>query len=181
MSNAVIVEKKGATKYSLGEVKKFILEKGFINSVIQIGGEPAIKGFAEALITSLNGEVKSWHSTLFSHLRLLSLQLSEQYGIPVSEITTDHPIGEDSQSPYSKSWGQKYKSAIIAFGETVLCQHNAHENQKLPQRLEPQWSYGVWIGRDTSDGNHITLTSEGRMKSRSVKRLTMPHRTARQC
>eukprot|EP00971_Amphidinium_carterae_P127301 2522558-Amphidinium_carterae.1 len=104
----MIVEKKGATKYSLGEVKKLILENGFINSVIQIDGEPAIKGFAEALITSLNGEVKSrlspsyshqslgacegWHSTLFSHLRLLKLQLSEQHGIPISEITTDHPV-----------------------------------------------------------------------------------------
>eukprot|EP00971_Amphidinium_carterae_P074900 1480092-Amphidinium_carterae.2 len=121
MSNAVIVEKKGATKYSLREVKKFI--------------------------TSLNGEVKSklspsysnqslgacegWHSTLFSHLRLLRLQLSEQYGIPVSEITTDHPvfswmvkhvgfnynrfqIGQDGKLPYSRNWGQKYKSAIIA-------------------------------------------------------------------
>eukprot|EP00971_Amphidinium_carterae_P270990 5377630-Amphidinium_carterae.3 len=145
-----------------------------------IDGEPATKRFAEALITSLNGEVKSrispsyshqslgacegWHSTLFNHLRLLRLQLSEQYGIPISQ---------DGQSPYSRNWGKKYKSANIAFGETVLCQHNVHENQKLPQRLEPQWSYGVWIGRDTSEGSHITLTSEGRMKSRSVRRLTI--------
>eukprot|EP00971_Amphidinium_carterae_P264664 5249960-Amphidinium_carterae.4 len=194
MSNAVIVEDKGATQYALGEVKKFILENRFINSVIKVDEELAIKRFAEALDTSLNGEVKcrlspayshqslgaceGWHSTLFSHLRLLMLQLSEQYGIPVSEIITDHPvfpwmvkhigliynrfqIGQDGQSPYSRNWGQKCKSAIIAFGVTVLCQHNFHESQKLPQRLEPQWSYGVWIGRDTSNGNHLTLTSEG--------------------
>eukprot|EP00971_Amphidinium_carterae_P169597 3359967-Amphidinium_carterae.1 len=59
MSNAVIVENKGVTQYALGEVKKFILENGFINSVIQVDGESAIKRFAEAVITSLNGEVKS--------------------------------------------------------------------------------------------------------------------------
>eukprot|EP00971_Amphidinium_carterae_P311176 6184442-Amphidinium_carterae.1 len=59
MSNAVMVEHKGVTQYALGEVKRFILENGFINSVIQVDGEPAVKGFAEGLITSLNGEVKS--------------------------------------------------------------------------------------------------------------------------
>eukprot|EP00971_Amphidinium_carterae_P288043 5718206-Amphidinium_carterae.2 len=58
MSNAVIVEHKGASQYALGDVKKFILENGF-NSIIQVHGQPAIKRFAEALITSLNGEVKS--------------------------------------------------------------------------------------------------------------------------
>eukprot|EP00971_Amphidinium_carterae_P224466 4452961-Amphidinium_carterae.2 len=38
MSNAVIVEHKGVTQYALGEVKKLILENGFINSVIQVDG-----------------------------------------------------------------------------------------------------------------------------------------------
>eukprot|EP00971_Amphidinium_carterae_P351953 6492355-Amphidinium_carterae.3 len=63
-------------------------------------------------------------AALLSHLRLLRLQLLEQYGIPVSDITTDHPIfpwmvkhvgfiynrfqiGQDGQSPYSRNWGQK--------------------------------------------------------------------------
>eukprot|EP00971_Amphidinium_carterae_P245712 4879616-Amphidinium_carterae.4 len=32
-------------------------------------------------------------------------------------------IGQDGQSPYSKNQGQKYKSPIIAFGETVLCSY----------------------------------------------------------
>eukprot|EP00971_Amphidinium_carterae_P139989 2773850-Amphidinium_carterae.1 len=93
MSNAVIVDYKGVTQYALGEVKKFILEKGFIKSVIQVDGEQAIKGVAEAIITSLNGEVKSrlspayphqslgacegWHTKLFNHCRLLRLQMSE--------------------------------------------------------------------------------------------------------
>eukprot|EP00971_Amphidinium_carterae_P027944 550377-Amphidinium_carterae.1 len=65
---------------------------------------------------------------------------------------------------------------MIAFGETVLCQHHHRQNQKIPVRLEPQWSYGIWIGGDTSDGSHLTLTSEGLYKSRSVRRLTMSQR-----
>eukprot|EP00971_Amphidinium_carterae_P215229 4271614-Amphidinium_carterae.3 len=31
---------------------------------------------------------------------------------------------QDGQTPYSRTWGQMYKSAIIAFGETLLCQHS---------------------------------------------------------
>eukprot|EP00971_Amphidinium_carterae_P038666 760198-Amphidinium_carterae.2 len=98
------------------------------------------------------------------------------YGIPIGDITTNHPISpwmvkHDGKSPYSRNWGQKYKSASIAFGETVLCQHNVHGSH---QRLEPQWSYGVWIGRATANGNHLTLTSEGVIQSRSVKRFAIP-------
>eukprot|EP00971_Amphidinium_carterae_P115298 2283575-Amphidinium_carterae.3 len=71
------------------KVKKFLLENGFINSVVQVDevdGELAIKRLAETLTTSLNGEVKcrlsltyshqslgpceGWHTKLFSHLRL---------------------------------------------------------------------------------------------------------------
>eukprot|EP00971_Amphidinium_carterae_P220327 4373725-Amphidinium_carterae.3 len=94
MSNAVIVEYKGVTQYAPGEVEKFV------------DGEPAVKRFAETLITSLNGEVTSrlspayshhslgacegWHTTLFIHLRRLRLQMSEQRGVPISEITTYH-------------------------------------------------------------------------------------------
>eukprot|EP00971_Amphidinium_carterae_P261023 5178046-Amphidinium_carterae.1 len=67
--------------------------------MIQVDGEPAIKTLSEAIITSLNGDVKSrlspsyshqslgacdgWHTKLFNHLRLLRLQLSEQFGIPI--------------------------------------------------------------------------------------------------
>eukprot|EP00971_Amphidinium_carterae_P095088 1881406-Amphidinium_carterae.3 len=171
MSNAVIVENKGVTQYALGEVKKFILENGFINSVIQVEGEPTMKRFAETLTTSLTGEVKSKlshayshqslgvHTQLFNHLRLLKLQMSEQFGIPSSQ---------DGQTPYLRTWGQKYKSAIIAFGETVLCQRSLHDNQKIPIRLEPQ--VVIW------NLDHLTLTSEGLIKSRSVRRLTLPNR-----
>eukprot|EP00971_Amphidinium_carterae_P351317 6492049-Amphidinium_carterae.3 len=82
--------------------------------------------------------------------------MSEQFGIPINEITTDHPIfpwmvkhvgfiynrfqlGQDGQTPYKpRTWSQKYKSAIIAFGETVLCQHHHHGNQKIPVTSEGQ-------------------------------------------
>eukprot|EP00971_Amphidinium_carterae_P300374 5967918-Amphidinium_carterae.1 len=47
------------------------------------------------------------------------------------------------------------------------------QDGQIPVRLEPQWSYGIRIGRDTADGSHLTLTSERLYKSRSVRRLIM--------
>eukprot|EP00971_Amphidinium_carterae_P162538 3222519-Amphidinium_carterae.1 len=64
MPNAVIVEHKGITPYALGEVKKFILENGFINSMVD--GEPAIKTLSEAVITSLNADVKQTVTIIFT-------------------------------------------------------------------------------------------------------------------
>eukprot|EP00971_Amphidinium_carterae_P187424 3719985-Amphidinium_carterae.1 len=70
MSNAIIVEHKGVTLYALGEVKKFILGNGFINSMIQVDGEPAIKTLSVAVITSLNGDLKSRLPPSYSHQSL---------------------------------------------------------------------------------------------------------------
>eukprot|EP00971_Amphidinium_carterae_P116729 2312072-Amphidinium_carterae.2 len=42
MCNAVIVDSKRADPYAVAEVKKFILENGFITSILQSDGEPAI-------------------------------------------------------------------------------------------------------------------------------------------
>eukprot|EP00971_Amphidinium_carterae_P115299 2283575-Amphidinium_carterae.4 len=63
-----------------------------------------------------------------------------QYNIPIHVGFTLNrfQLGQDGQTPYSRTWGQKNKSAIIAFGETVLCQHSNHDNQKIPIRLETQ-------------------------------------------
>eukprot|EP00971_Amphidinium_carterae_P138899 2752827-Amphidinium_carterae.5 len=170
MRNAVIVESKGADPYAVAEVKKFLLENGFITSILQSDGEPAIKSLQE------------------KHLRLLRLQMSEQYGVSINDIKPNHPvfiwtvkhcaflrncyqIGQDGKSPYERTRGQKYKSAIIAFGKTVLLQHQEPKNQKVPKRLQPQWSFGIWVGRDSTTGCHVTPTTEGAIRATSGKRL----------
>eukprot|EP00971_Amphidinium_carterae_P318460 6329817-Amphidinium_carterae.1 len=73
--------------------------------------------------------------------------MSEQYGVPINDINTTHPafiwmvkhcsllhnryrVGQDGKTPYERTWNQKCKSTIIAFGETVLIQHQEHANQK---------------------------------------------------
>eukprot|EP00971_Amphidinium_carterae_P200117 3971423-Amphidinium_carterae.3 len=174
MSHAIIVENKGVTQYG-PEVKKFILDHGFINSVTQVDGESALKVCGDTHQSHHLTQWKGWHTKLFNHLRLLRLQMSEQLGIPISRITTDHPI-----FPWMvKHVGLTHKIFQLGQDETILCQHKNHDSLKIPVRLEPQWSYRIWIGRDTSNGNHLsdfTLTSEGLIKSRRVRRLMLSYK-----
>eukprot|EP00971_Amphidinium_carterae_P315285 6266568-Amphidinium_carterae.1 len=46
------------------------------------------------------------------------------------------------------------------------------ENQKLYKRNQEQKYEAIWIGRDTTTGQHITLTTEfGRQLARTILRL----------
>eukprot|EP00971_Amphidinium_carterae_P051604 1015711-Amphidinium_carterae.5 len=55
ITTIVIVQLKGADPYAIAEVKKFILENGFITSVLQSDGEPAIKSLQEKVIEGCSG------------------------------------------------------------------------------------------------------------------------------
>eukprot|EP00971_Amphidinium_carterae_P264764 5252021-Amphidinium_carterae.2 len=46
------------------------------------------------------------------------------------------------------------------------------ENEKLYQRNQEQKYEAIWIGRDTTTGQHITLTREfGRLLTRTILRI----------
>eukprot|EP00971_Amphidinium_carterae_P344164 6484381-Amphidinium_carterae.2 len=54
-------------------------------------------------------------------------------------------------------WKRAYARAIMRFGE----------KRNLPQKLE-----AIWIGRDTTQGQHIAISPDlGRITSRTVRRL----------
>eukprot|EP00971_Amphidinium_carterae_P184526 3663285-Amphidinium_carterae.1 len=48
------------------------------------------------------------------------------------------------------------------------------ENQKLYRRTQEQKYKAIWIGRDTTTGQHITLSTEfGKQLSRTILRLPL--------
>ena len=66
-------------------------------------------------------------------------------------------------TPYEKICGQKYKKEILPLGEQDLSRRpGANANQLL----QP-WVAGLWQGRDTLGGEHLTEV----MRSRAVRRL----------
>eukprot|EP00971_Amphidinium_carterae_P224469 4452961-Amphidinium_carterae.5 len=150
-----------------------------------VDGEPTIKRFAATRITSLNGEIKSrlspayshqslgacerWHTKLFNPLRLLRQQMSELFGLPIN-----------GQTPYSRTWGQKYKSAIFAFGETVPRQHSNHDNHKSPVRLGPQWSLvREALIKSLQDGRVVNVKSRSRGKGKGRVIFVSPVRVGK--
>eukprot|EP00971_Amphidinium_carterae_P162078 3212954-Amphidinium_carterae.4 len=50
---AIPTSKKGPTRYQLTQLKKFVMENGFGQSIIQVDNEPAIKQLAEEAVREL--------------------------------------------------------------------------------------------------------------------------------
>eukprot|EP00971_Amphidinium_carterae_P003263 64320-Amphidinium_carterae.1 len=97
--------------------------------------------------------VRSLHIIQYSHGWLSMLDSLKQ--IPTRSRWSDSIL---------KNLGSEAQVSHHCIYKTVLCQHSHHVNQKIPVRLERQWSCGIWIGIDTSNGNPLTLTSEGLIK-----------------
>ena len=55
MSMTTLVEKKGVNKYALSELKRFLLETGRMNAVIQTDQENSIKTLVAALVKEVGG------------------------------------------------------------------------------------------------------------------------------
>eukprot|EP00971_Amphidinium_carterae_P274612 5449438-Amphidinium_carterae.1 len=132
-------------------------------------------------ITSLQEKVSEGLNSQVTCRMSTALQMLEQYGVLIHDInTTDqafiwmvkhcaflhnrYQIGQDDlpASHPMKASGQKYKPAIVACGETLLMsiQHQEHENKKVPKRPRAQWSFGIWVGRDSPTRRYATLTTE---------------------
>eukprot|EP00971_Amphidinium_carterae_P344830 6485450-Amphidinium_carterae.1 len=60
----------------------------------------------------------------------------------------------------------------LTFGEKVYIEKITAENQKLLRRNQEQKHEAIWIGRDTTTGQHITLSTEfGKQLTRTILRL----------
>eukprot|EP00971_Amphidinium_carterae_P266099 5278628-Amphidinium_carterae.2 len=130
MCNAVIAQSKGADPYALAEVKKFILENGFITPILQSDGEPAIKLLQEKVIEGLNSPVKSRLPPARVHLDCYASDVRAVWmdGVSINDINTNHPaflwmvehcvflhnryqIAQDG--PYERAWSQQCKSESL--------------------------------------------------------------------
>eukprot|EP00971_Amphidinium_carterae_P193882 3846968-Amphidinium_carterae.2 len=78
----------------------------------------------------------------------------------------------DGKTSYKRNWKRPYQQQIVTFREKVYIEKNTAENQKLQRRNQEQKHEAIWIGRDTTTGQHITLSTEfGKQLSRSILRL----------
>eukprot|EP00971_Amphidinium_carterae_P298682 5934034-Amphidinium_carterae.1 len=141
---------KGPTRHRLTKLKKFVMENGFGQSIIQVDNEPAIIQLAQEAAKELTipwrqssshthqgqGSVKRFHETLFAQVRAIRFDLADRYNLQTPDNVPEallpwvlqhacftinrYLVHTDGMTNYQRSWGVQYNSAICSFGEVVL-------------------------------------------------------------
>lgn len=86
-----------------------------------------------------------------------------------SFIVTNFTVRSDGRTPHQVVHGVPYSSLLVPFGEAVYlrCQDEEYDRAKLTSR----WIKSVWVGRTWESDEHIGVTPEGRVLSRSCRRM----------
>ena len=71
------------------------------------------------------------------------------------------------QTPYERTRGCRYESALVPFGEVVI----ADADKMRAGKLDSAWVKAVWVGRVDRSNEHLLLTTKGCIRSRVVRRI----------
>ena len=81
------------------------------------------------------------------------------------------PIKERTkQTPYERTRGCRYESALVPFGEVVMAKI-ADADKMRAGKLDSAWVKAVWVGRVDRSNEHLLLTTKGCIRSRVVRRI----------
>ena len=74
------------------------------------------------------------------------------------------------QTPYERTRGSRYESALVPFGEVVMAKI-ADGDKFRAGKLDSTWVKAVWVGRVDKSNEHLLLTAKGCIRSRVVRRI----------
>ena len=74
------------------------------------------------------------------------------------------------QTPYERTRGCRYESALVASGEVVIAKI-ADADKMRAGKLDSSWVKAVWVGRVDRSNEHLLLTTKGCIRSRAVRRI----------
>ena len=74
------------------------------------------------------------------------------------------------QTPYERTRGCRYESALVPLGEVVMAK-SADADKIRAGRLDSAWVKAVWVGREDRSNEHLLLTTKGCFRSRVVRRI----------
>ena len=74
------------------------------------------------------------------------------------------------QTPYERTRGCRYESALVPFGEVVMAKI-ADADKIRAGKLDSAWVKAVWVGRVDKSNEHLLLNSKGCIKSRVARRI----------
>eukprot|EP00971_Amphidinium_carterae_P350205 6491433-Amphidinium_carterae.1 len=131
------------------------------------------------------GVVERYQQTIFAQLRTIKFSFCQKYNLEPRNISSHStiyyitPLGYSTgiyptatERHHMRDWKRPYNQPIINFGEKVYVEKLMPETQKLYRRNQEQKYEAIWIGRDTTTGQRITLTEEfGKLQTGTVLRL----------
>ena len=87
-----------------------------------------------------------------------------------------HQIRLDGSTPYYAGYGVEYKGQVLPFGETVLfkapvSKTRAKKGGGTLHKADLAWERGIWVGKSTTNDQHVLLTRRGKIEARTVRRL----------
>eukprot|EP00971_Amphidinium_carterae_P051568 1015134-Amphidinium_carterae.1 len=165
--------------------------------MLQSDGENAIKDLQNEItrqIPNVKAQVSPQYSpqsqgVVEHYHQTLTTTSSQNYNIDPRNISSHSPLlnhllhhtswllnrylrHNDGKTSYERNWKRPYQQQIVTFGEKVYIEKITAENQKLQRRNQEQRHDAIWIGRDTTTGQHITLSTElGKQLTRTILRL----------
>ena len=74
------------------------------------------------------------------------------------------------QSPYERTRGCRYESALVSFGEVVMAKI-ADADKIRAGKLDSAWVKAVWVGRVDRSNEHLLLTTKGCIRSTVMRRI----------
>ena len=81
------------------------------------------------------------------------------------------------QTPYERTRGSRYESALVPFGEVVMAK--VADGDKLRAgKLDSAWVKAVWVGWVDKSNEHLLWTAKGCIRSRTVRRIPDGHQAS---
>ena len=117
------------------------------------------------------GAVERANGTVQAQLRAYNLDVQERMKMriiwTVVRYQSDH---RTKQTPYERTRGCRYESALVPFGEVVMAKI-ADADKMRAGKLDSAWVKAVWVGRVDRSNEHLLLTTKGCIRSRVVRQI----------
>ena len=160
---------------------------------IKTDGEPSIVEIARRVqarrdnTTTLAqiGAVERANGTVQAQLRAYYLDVQDRMEVRIIPGTqlfpwiTRHSVWtvvryqsdqRTKQTPYERTRGCRYESALVPFGEVIMAKI-ADADKMRAGKLDSAWVKAVWVGRVDRSNEHLLLTTKGCIRSRVVRRI----------
>jgi hypothetical protein len=177
MCMAAIVPSKGATPYTIAELKRFLFECGRTYAVLQCDGESSVKVVAQGIAKDLGGislryapvgssesqgSVERLHQTLFAQARVMRSAFIERYGMEKIDVGVDstfmpwlvkHAAFTLNRFMLNDDGQTPFRRRwqrdfLTGMAEFGETVHFRITGRHWRHKADPAFNTGMWLGRD---------------------------------